>query len=71
MHRLEPNLQAIANQLSDRKFLFGDHPCAADASVASFLATMRATPVKTDLSQRIASDQLLSDYVDRVDVALG
>ncbi|MFT5786072.1 MAG: hypothetical protein ACI9KK_001425 [Ascidiaceihabitans sp.] len=43
----------------------------ADTSVAAVLAAMRATPIKTDLSQRIASDQLLSDYIDRVDAALG
>jgi hypothetical protein len=32
---------------------------------------MRATPIKTDLSRRIASDQCLSDYINRMDAALG
>ncbi|MFT5797081.1 MAG: glutathione S-transferase [Candidatus Azotimanducaceae bacterium] len=71
MERLEPDLQAIRSQLSQGNFLFGSEPCVADTSVASVLAAMRATPIKTDLSQRIASDQLLSDYIDRVDAALG
>ena len=53
------------------EFLFGSEPSVADTSVAAVLAAMRATPIKTDLSQRIASDQLLSDYIDRVDAALG
>ena len=71
MERLEPDLQAIRSQLSQGEFLFGSEPCVADTSVAAVLAAMRATPIKTDLSQRIASDQLLSDYIDRVDAALG
>lgn len=71
MERLEPDLKAITSRLSQGQYLFGDRPCAADASVASILIAMRATPVKTDLSRRIASDQLLSDYIDRVDAALG
>ena len=71
MERLEPDLQAIRSQLSQGDFLFGSEPCVADTSVASVLAAMRATPIKTDLSQRIASDKLLSDYIDRVDAALG
>ena len=57
--------------LTQDGFLFGDTPCAADASVAAVLATMRATPVETVLSLRIASDQVLSSYIDRVDAALG
>ena len=71
MECLEPDLQAIRSQLSQGEFLFGSEPCVADTSVAAVLAAMRATPIKTDLSQRIASDQLLSDYIDRVDAALG
>jgi glutathione S-transferase len=69
--RLEPDLKAITVHLSQGGFLFGDNPTAADASVASVLAAMRATPIKTTLSQRIATDQTLSNYIDRVDAALG
>ncbi len=71
MERLEPDLQAIVAQLAGKRFLFADVPTAADASVASVLATMRATPIKTDLSRRIANDPALSGYIDRVDAELG
>jgi glutathione S-transferase len=71
MERLEPDLLAITVQLSQGKFLFGNTPCVADTSVASMLAAIRATPIETDLSRRIASDKILSDYIDRVDAALG
>ncbi|MEO9457535.1 MAG: glutathione S-transferase family protein [Lentilitoribacter sp.] len=71
MDRLEPDLQAISAQLAHHTYLFSDQPTAADASVASVLAAMRATPIETSLSRRIANDQVLSDYIDRVDAALG
>jgi glutathione S-transferase len=71
MERLEHDLIAIKAVLTRGDYLFGDTPCAADASVAAVLATMRATPVETVLSLRIASDQVLSSYINRVDAALG
>lgn len=71
MERLEHDLIAIKAVLTRGDYLFGDTPCAADASVAAVLATMRATPVETVLSLRIASDQVLSSYIDRVDAVLG
>ena len=46
MERLEPDLKAIKSQLSQSEFLFGSEPCVADTSVASVLASMRATPIK-------------------------
>ena len=57
--------------LTQDGFLFGDTPCAADASLTSVLATMRATPGETLLSQRTANDQVLFSFIDRVDAALG
>lgn len=71
MERLEHDLIAIKAVLTRGDYLFGDTPCAADASVAAVLATMRATPVETVLSLRIASDQVLSSYINRVDAARG
>ena len=71
MERLEYDLIAIKAALTQSNYLFGETPCAADASVAAVLATMRATPVETILSRRITSDQVLSSYIDRVDAALG
>ena len=57
--------------LTQDGFLFGDTPCAADASLTSVLATMRATPGETILSRRTANDQVLFSFIDRVDAALG
>lgn len=71
MARLEPDLQAIARRLWHGSYLFGDSPTAADCSVAPMLSAMRATPVKTDLMVRVASDALLSDYADRMNAVLG
>jgi glutathione S-transferase len=71
MERIEPDLHAIASRLSEGPYLFGDTPCAADASVAAVLIAMRGTPITTALSNRIATDKTLSDYADRVDAALG
>lgn len=70
MVRLEPDLAAISARLWHGPFLFGDTPTAADASVAAMLGQMRATPVKTRLQQRIAKDEMLSDYIDRCKVAM-
>ena len=70
MQRIEPDLQAIAQRLSSRKFLFGDAPTAADASVAPLLGAMRATPLQTLLRRRIEGDAVLCSYADRVAAAL-
>jgi len=34
------------------------------------LSAMRATPVETELSRRVANDPVLSSYLDRMDQAL-
>lgn len=65
LERIEPDLQAITTRLWQGPFLFGDQPTAADASVASMLANMRATPGKTLLKTRIAEDEILCRYIDR------
>lgn len=70
MARLEPDLQAITARLWQGAFLFGDHPTAADASVAAMLATMRTTPGETRLKSRITQDQVLCRYVDRASAAM-
>lgn len=70
MDRLEKDLQAIRIYLTQSPFLMGDAPTIADFSIAPMLAGMRATPVKTTLQQRIAGDKLLSDYLDRMDIAV-
>ncbi len=69
--RIEPDLNAIATRLWQGAFLFGDRPTAADASVAAMLQTMRATPVRTLLKNRIAEDEMLCRYIDRASEAMG
>jgi len=71
MARVEQDLSAISTTLGDKPFLFGDQPCAADASAAAVLGAMRATPVATPLSRRLGDDALLSAYIDRADTAMG
>ena len=66
MLRIEPDLQAVAKRLWATRYLFGDCPSAADCSVAAMLGAMRATPVDTELKIRVASDALISDYIDRM-----
>jgi len=70
MARIEPDLQAITTRLWQGRFLFGERPTAADASVAAILAGMRATPVKTMLQRRIATDEVLCRYIGRATDAM-
>lgn len=70
MARLEPDLHALTTRLWHGPFLFGDHPTAADASVAAMLSAMRATPAKTQLKTRVAEDEVLCRYIDRMHAAM-
>ena len=67
MARIEPDLQAITTRLWHGAFLFGDHPTAADASVAAMLQNMRCTPGNTLLKTRVAEDEILCRYIDRME----
>lgn len=69
--RIEPDLQAITDQLGERAFLFGDTPYAADASVGAILGGIIAAPAPTGLSRRVGNDPLLAAYVARCEVAMG
>jgi len=71
MERVEPDLQTISHRLWQGPFLFGAKPTAADASVAPMLAAMAATPGKTEMSQRVATDEILTGYTARVAQAMG
>lgn len=71
LERIEPDLNAIANQLQGRPFLFGKAPTAADASVGAILGAITVAPVPTPLSQRVAGDAVLSTYVTRCEQAMG
>ena len=70
MQKIEPDLKAITTRLWHGKFLFGDKPTAADASVAAMLAAMRATPGQTLLKTRVAEDEILCRYIDRATDAM-
>lgn len=65
LERIEPDLQAIATLVGDG-FLLGEAATAADISMAAILGGMMATPVPTDLQQRVANDPVLANYVARV-----
>ncbi len=70
IRKIEPDLQAISARLWQGKFLFGDRPTAADASIAAMLAGMRATPGTTLLKTRIIEDDILCRYIDRAETAM-
>jgi glutathione S-transferase len=70
IERLEPDLQAIVTRLWHGTYLFGEHPTAADVSVAAMLGAMRATPGTTLLKTRIAEDEVLCRYIDRMQGAM-
>ncbi|MEO0403124.1 MAG: glutathione S-transferase family protein [Pseudomonadota bacterium] len=71
LDRVEADLQAITSRLWQGKFLFGDAPSAADASVAAMLGAMAGTPGGTALSRRVGNDPVLSGYITRVEDTLG
>lgn len=71
LKRITPDLEAISTRLWHGKFLFGDTPSAADASVAPMLAAALATPGNTPLRSLIKSNDVLCAYVARVDEACG
>ena len=50
--------------------MFGETPTAADASVAAMLSNMRATPGKTLLKTRVAEDEILCRYIDRMQATM-
>jgi glutathione S-transferase len=60
------DIDAIATQLGDKRYLLGDSPCAADASIAGMLIALMSphfeTPVRT-ATERHAN---LRAYVERI-----
>lgn len=69
--KIEPDLQAIRDQLAGNDFLFGDAPTAADASVVAVLDGMARTPGKTPLARRVTGDDVLSAYIARGAATMG
>jgi hypothetical protein len=70
MERLEPDLQAIKTRIWHNAYLFGDYPTSADVSVVAMLSNMRATPGTSLLKMRIAEDEMLCRYIDRMKSAM-
>lgn len=68
--RLEPDLEAIMTRLWQNRFLFGDRPSAADASVGPMLSAAISSPGETALSNRIRENAVLMGYIDRVEEML-
>ena len=68
--RLETDLEAIVTRLWQNRFLFGDRPTAADASVGPMLSAAIASPGQTALSSRIKENAVLMGYVTRVEEML-
>ncbi|MBW4706949.1 glutathione S-transferase family protein [Roseobacter sp. YSTF-M11] len=69
--RLEPDLEAISTRLWQNRFLFGERPTAADASVGPMLSAAVASPGNTLLSNRIQENAVLMAYIARVEEMLG
>ena len=69
--KLETDLEAITTRLWHGKFLFGDRPSAADASVGPMLAAGVAIPVQTPLRDLIAQNDVLMRYIEQVQKAMG
>ncbi|MEP2640186.1 glutathione S-transferase family protein [Roseobacter sp.] len=65
--RIEPDLDAVTTRLWQNRFLFGDKPTAADASVGPMISAAVARPNPSALSQRIKENAVLMGYVERID----
>ncbi len=68
--RVDKDIAAVAALLDGQKFLFGDRPTAADASVAAILLSMANSPTPTALSRRVGDDAVIMAYLDRVKGAI-
>lgn len=68
--RLEPDLEAIVTRLWQNRFLFGEKPTAADASVGPMLSAAISSPGETALSSRIKENAVLMGYISRVEEML-
>ncbi|WP_424977652.1 glutathione S-transferase family protein [Leisingera sp. S232] len=66
MHRLEKDLQPIAELASANPFLLGDRISSADLSIAPFLVSMLQTSKASAVSKRLRDDKILCAYLSRV-----
>jgi len=68
--RADADLVAIATQIGDKKFMFGDMPTAVDASIAAVLDAIAGAPADTPLKLRVTGDAVLMAYIDRARAAI-
>lgn len=66
LKRASHDLQAIELAIADGPLLFGDKPSAADASVASVLAAIAASPTASGLCERVRGNSVLMNYIAAV-----
>lgn len=59
------DLDALDALLGDKEFLFGDRPCAADASAAAFLAVLLVPPLPNELQRYARTRARLAGYTAR------
>ena len=69
LERITPDLEALTTRLWHGAFLFGDTPSTADAAVAPMLSAAIASPGDTALKSLIVQNDVLTNYVARVDAA--
>ncbi len=62
---IKKDFDALAAQLGDNDFLFGDIPCSADAAAFGFLVNLMHGQLKGDLKSTIKAYPSLITYVDR------
>ncbi|WGW05137.1 glutathione S-transferase family protein [Tropicibacter oceani] len=67
---MQADLDALSVQLGDQPYLFGDQPCAADASALPFLSMLAGLPCDTPLRAAVRANDRLMEYVARGRAAL-
>lgn len=64
------DFRSLAEILGDRPFLFGDVPCAIDASAFAFVTAVSGTPFDTPMREYVDSSGLV-DYANRFAAHVG
>ncbi len=66
VERIGKDVNAIADYLGDKSFLFGDRACFADIAVAAQLAAMAVSPEKSPFADLINSHPTIPAWIERV-----
>lgn len=65
LSNLGADLEALTMQLGDQPYLFGDQPCAADASALPVLSSIDNLPKQTPLRRMLRENTGLMRYIER------